>query len=458
MILDTTTKSLELLLGSVVTTTAMPITVDYVDSTSTTFTPGSVDAQSNGTSTVTILAAPSASTQRKVNALTVYNADSAAKLTTVRINNNTTLRPLVVITLQVGDTLGYTDVSGWYVMDSTGAIKGVGPTGATGATGANGTNGATGMPGLDGEDGQDGIPMPGPQGISGTAGGTGPQGPIGWGLPGEDGEDALHIPGPVGPTGATGAAGSGGAYGTMVTGGCTQTTGALTFTMPSLSMDFRSTTLTSGTITTVTGTPADLVLPSGGTLGSVTTVSARIVRVIINNAGTLEQAIVNISGGNDLSETGTINTTAIDTASDSANVFYSTTARTNVAYKVVGAVDAVNTAGAWGNPTLVQGAGGNALTAMSSLGYGQTWQDVTGSRAVTTTYYNTTGRSIFWSLCATMANGSPASLTINGVSTNLTSAFTTNAQSQGTFIVPPGGSYSLSSTNVSSIFKWLELR
>jgi len=204
MILDSTTKTLELVLGSAVTTTAMPIAVDYVDSTATTFTPGSVDSQSNGTTAVTILAAPAASTQRKVNEITVYNADSAAKLTTVRLNNNTTIRPLVVVTLQVGDTLGYTDVSGWYVMDSSGAIKGVGPTGATGATGANGANGATGMPGLDGQDGQDGMSIPGDRGATGPQGGTGPTGPIGWGLPGEDGEDALHIPGPVGPTGATG--------------------------------------------------------------------------------------------------------------------------------------------------------------------------------------------------------------------------------------------------------------
>lgn len=153
----------------------------------------------------------------------------------------------------------------------------------------------------------------------------------------------------------------------IAVGQCTQATGALTFTLPTMAVDFRSTTLTSGTITTVTGTPSDLVLPSGATLGSVTTVSARIVRVLINNAGTLEQAIVNISGGNDLSETGVINTTAIDTASDSANVFYSTTARTGVAYKVVGIVEAVNTAGAWGDPTLVQGVGGQVIPAVPQM-------------------------------------------------------------------------------------------
>jgi len=123
MILDSTTKSLELVLGSAVTTTAMPVTVDYVDMTTTTTLAGSSDSQSNGVTLVTILAAPAASTQRKVNSINVYNADSAAKIVTVRLNNNTVLRPLVVVTLQVGDTLIYTDVGGWFVLSATGLIK-----------------------------------------------------------------------------------------------------------------------------------------------------------------------------------------------------------------------------------------------------------------------------------------------------------------------------------------------
>lgn len=123
MFLDSTVKSLELILGSAVTTTAMPITVDYVDLTSTTTLAGASDSQSNGLTAVTILTAPAASTTRKVNGITVYNADSVAKIVTVRLNNNATLRILVSVTLQVGDTLVYTDVNGWYSLDSSGSIK-----------------------------------------------------------------------------------------------------------------------------------------------------------------------------------------------------------------------------------------------------------------------------------------------------------------------------------------------
>jgi hypothetical protein len=166
---------------------------------------------------------------------------------------------------------------------------------------------------------------------------------------------------------------------------------------------------------------------------------------------------VNIAGGNDLSETGLINTTAIDTASDSSNVFYSTTARTGVAYKVVGVVDAVNTAGAWDNPVLVQGAGGNALTAMGSLGYGQTWQDVTGSRVTNTTYYNTTGRPIYVSVRTTAGVSITNNLYVNNVVVfSASNAADSTVAHTASAIVPPGSNYR--QTHTGSIASWFELR
>jgi len=123
MILDSTTKTIELILGAAATTNAMPVTVDYVDITTTTTVPGSLDSASNGTTLVTIVAAPAASTQRKINLITVYNADTASKAVTIRLNNNTTLRNIVVVTLQVGDTLYFTDTNGWSVLSATGLIK-----------------------------------------------------------------------------------------------------------------------------------------------------------------------------------------------------------------------------------------------------------------------------------------------------------------------------------------------
>ena len=189
---------------------------------------------------------------------------------------------------------------------------------------------------------------------------------------------------------------------------------ALTISASQLSLDFRSTTLGSGTVTTVTGTPANLVISSGSTLGTVNATAARIVVLAINNAGTIELAAVNISGGNQLDETNLISTTAEGGAgaADSANVIYSTTARSNVAYRVIGFIDITEaTAGTWATaPSTIQGVGGQALAAMSSLGYGQTWQTVTRNSG--TTYYNTTGKPIILMGNLNIA-GTPASATVS---------------------------------------------
>ena len=224
---------------------------------------------------------------------------------------------------------------------------------------------------------------------------------------------------------------------------------ALTIGASALILGFRSTTLTSGTITTVTGTPSNLVVPSGATLGTVNAIASSLVVLALNNAGTIELAVVNLSGGNDLTETGLISTTAISAGSTSASVVYSTTARTNLAYRVVGRIDSTQaTAGTWNTtPSLIQGVGGQALTAMSSLGYGQTWQNVQGSRTSGTTYYNTTGRSIGLNVAITAGN---LAVVIGGVTMSTTAIF------NFTGVVPPNASYVV--TDASGIAVWTELR
>jgi hypothetical protein len=65
-----------------------------------------------------------------------------------------------------------------------------------------------------------------------------------------------------------------------------------------------------------------------------------------------------------LDESALISTTVLDTASDSATVVYSATARTNVPFRVVGFVESTqSTAGAWASaPSKIQGYGGLALS------------------------------------------------------------------------------------------------
>jgi len=232
---------------------------------------------------------------------------------------------------------------------------------------------------------------------------------------------------------------------------------ALTISASALTLDFRSTTLGSGTVTTVTGTPANLVISSGSTLGTVNAVQSRIVVLALNNAGTIELAAVNIAGGNDLSETGVISTTAEGGAgaADSNNVIYSTTARTNVAYRVIGYIDSTQaTAGTWATaPSTIQGIGGQALAALSSLGYGQSWQAVT--RTSGTTYYNTTGKPLSINVQIT---GSPSVIVTVTASVNGGAGFVivhaygpgVNAIGKGYTIIPAGASYVLTDANITS--------
>jgi len=105
------------------------------------------------------------------------------------------------------------------------------------------------------------------------------------------------------------------------------------------------------------------------------------------------------------------------------------------------------------------GASGNVLTSngttwtsaaasATGLGYGQTWQNVSGSRAANTTYTNSTGKPIFVYM---EAGGSSSWVNINGTQTQTFPAF-----SAITLVIPNGNTYSIQTVN-SGVF-WMELR
>ena len=229
---------------------------------------------------------------------------------------------------------------------------------------------------------------------------------------------------------------------------------ALTITLNPTSLDFRSATIGSGTVTTVSNAAAiSVVVPSTATLGTVSAVQSRLVVLAINNAGTMELAVTNISGGSALDETGVISTTLIAAASNSATLYYSTTARTSVAYRVVGYVESTQaTAGTWATaPSTIQGYGGQAVAAMSSLGYGQTWQTVT--RTSGTTYYNTTGKPIQGNIYVSSGSGA-ASLVTNTINsgTPVTIYSMGTAANNGAcmYTIPAGATYVLTDTGINT--------
>jgi len=90
LILDTTSKSIEFSLEEAHTTNPVDITTNWADSGAA-FTEGSTQSQSNGTTPVTIVAAPAASTRRLVRTVTVHNNDTVTHNIIIKINVSATL-------------------------------------------------------------------------------------------------------------------------------------------------------------------------------------------------------------------------------------------------------------------------------------------------------------------------------------------------------------------------------
>lgn len=106
------------------------------------------------------------------------------------------------------------------------------------------------------------------------------------------------------------------------------------------------------------------------------------------------------------------------------------------------------------------GANVNVATLGDTLGVGQTWQDVTASRGLGTTYTNSTGKPIMVTFESVYSSGQSVApvATIGGYSFNL-SVVVTSSTSQsfvGAFMVPVGATYSI--TSQKAISKWSELR
>ena len=137
IVLDTTSKSITIVMSGAAATTNPSFTAAYADNNGTTFTEGANDGVLNGTTAVTVVAAPAASTRRIINTITVENNDTAAVTITVGYLNTASTRVIVKVTLQVGDTW---TTNGAY--DNTGSLKQTSG-GGSGATITNDTATAT---------------------------------------------------------------------------------------------------------------------------------------------------------------------------------------------------------------------------------------------------------------------------------------------------------------------------
>jgi hypothetical protein len=146
----------------------------------------------------------------------------------------------------------------------------------------------------------------------------------------------------------------------------TVATNILTLGLNPCSLDFRSSTASSGATTTRSLTSAiSMTVSNGSTLGTADGILAKLAVLAIDNAGTVELAVVNANAYGLLDERVLISTTAeggTGTA-DSGVVIYSTTARTSVPFRIVGYVELTQaTAGAYAtSPSNIAGMGGGIV-------------------------------------------------------------------------------------------------
>jgi hypothetical protein len=95
----------------------------------------------------------------------------------------------------------------------------------------------------------------------------------------------------------------------------------------------------------------------------------------------------------------------------------------------------------------------------NGLGVGQTWQNVAGSRAASTTYTNSTGKPIEVVVTLVSSTGSAIYATVGGISFHGSSVGATGLINGISFIVPHNTTYSVVNNNGTSVVDtWAELR
>ena len=104
---------------------------------------------------------------------------------------------------------------------------------------------------------------------------------------------------------------------------------------------------------------------------------------------------------------------------------------------------------------------GDLATAITPIGVGQTWQNMTSSRAIGTTYTNSTGRTIVVIVSGTGGgvNGLWGVTLNSAISYYTPSTYGASVWTACEFIVPAGQTYALSQQGSSATMQnWSELR
>jgi hypothetical protein len=208
---------------------------------------------------------------------------------------------------------------------------------------------------------------------------------------------------------------------------------------PSLTGTPIAPTASAGTNTTQIATTA-FVATATGTLGTMSTQNANAVAI---TGGT-------VSGLSSLGVSGTATATTFSGAGTSLT---GTAAALSIGGNAATATNATNATNATTATTATTATNATNILGSSSQAYG----DYIGSRAINTTYTNSTGKPIWVAVAWTATGNGDYSATVNG---NL--AYFTRQdlypRANVDFVVPIGATYSVSSTAGQAPAYWYELR
>ena len=123
IILTQTTDKIQVKLSGAVSTNQLHCYSVFRDTTTTGITPSRNVVLTNDTTSVDLVGSPSSSTQRNVEYLNVYNADTSSATVTFLFNDNGTTYEINVATLLPGEKVEYQSGIGFKVLDCFGSNK-----------------------------------------------------------------------------------------------------------------------------------------------------------------------------------------------------------------------------------------------------------------------------------------------------------------------------------------------
>ena len=122
IILTNTTDNIQVKQSNTLLTSFVKCFASYRDTTSTDITPKR-NVVNTQTTYLNLVPAPSASTQRIVDYISVYNSDTQSQTITIAFNDNGNLYELFVTTLATGEKIEYQEGQGFKVLSNSGSVK-----------------------------------------------------------------------------------------------------------------------------------------------------------------------------------------------------------------------------------------------------------------------------------------------------------------------------------------------